>query len=224
VTNSGSSGGRGISVGLRACGRAPYRSAVRLALFVSLGLLVLPAGALAQDEDEDGVAPTASGSPDSDARAEFERGAVLFAEGDFAEALAAFEHSYGLSGRPELLYNIAICHDRLRHDREAVENYEAFLSALPETPRRAEVEGRLPALREAVAREDAERAALEAASANAGSGGEDVAASPWLWLGIGAGLLVVAGVAIGVGVATYDPGTEAPMTGTGGLTIFALSY
>lgn len=144
------------------------------------------------DEDEDGAPRPGSVSPDLEARSEFEAGAIVFAEGGFAEALAHFERSYELSGRPELLYNIAICHDRLRHDRLAVQNYDAFLEALPETERRAEVEARLPALREAIAREDAERAALAAA---ASGGGEDIAASPWLWLGIGAAVLAGSGSA-----------------------------
>lgn len=197
----------------------------------SLGIVVVALACLsslparAQDEDEEGRTITAV-SPDVEARREFEAGAIAFADGRFEEALASFESSYGLSGRPELLYNIAICHDRLRHDRLAVQNYDAFLAALPETPRREEVEARLPALREAIAAEDAERARLEAATAAGGTsgGGEDIAASPWLWIGIGAGVLLAGGIALGVGLATYDPGTEAPLTGTGGLTIYALSF
>ena len=202
----------------------PYGSRVRSTSLALSCVLVLDATcamqasvAVAQDEDEDGAVRPGSVSPDSEARSEFETGAIAFAEGSFATALAHFERSYELSERPELLYNIAICHDRLRHDRLAVENYEAFLTALPDTERRGEVEGRLPALREAIAREDAERAALAG-----GGGGGDVAASPWLWLGIGAAVLVGGGIALGVGLGTYDPGTEPPMTGTGGLTIFAL--
>lgn len=218
---------------LRTGSRLSYGSAVpRVArlftvaffcLFAWQGLVPDPPVAHAQaDEDEDGAARPGSVSPDVEARSEFEAGAIVFAEGGFAEALAHFERSYELSGRPELLYNIAICHDRLRHDRLAVQNYDAFLEALPETERRAEVEARLPALREAIAREDAERAALAARAG--GGGGDDIAASPWLWLGIGAAVLAAGGIGLAVGLATYDPGTEPLRTGTGDVTIFALSF
>ncbi len=76
------------------------------------------------------------------ARTRFDEGRAAFAEGRNEDALAAFEESYALSGRPELLYNIGLVQDRLRHDRDAVASFRQFLAEVPDTPNRATVESR----------------------------------------------------------------------------------
>ncbi|MFT5358007.1 MAG: hypothetical protein ACI9KE_005244, partial [Polyangiales bacterium] len=44
-------------------------------------------------------------------------------------------NAYQLSDRAELLYNIAICHDRLEQKEEAADYYERFVAAVPDSPR-----------------------------------------------------------------------------------------
>lgn len=90
---------------------------------------------------------------DHAARVAFDSGHDAFADGRFADALADFTRAYDLSHRPELLYNIGLAADRLRHDEDAITAFEAYLEALPEAENRAEVQRRLRALRDAVAAE-----------------------------------------------------------------------
>ncbi len=62
---------------------------------------------------------------DSDARARelYENGAILYEEGRYEDAIAAWEEAYDLSQRPALLYNIANAYERIG-------DYEAALDAL----------------------------------------------------------------------------------------------
>ena len=62
---------------------------------------------------------------DSDARARelYENGAMLYEEGRYEDAIAAWEEAYDLSERPALLYNIANAYERIG-------DYEAALDAL----------------------------------------------------------------------------------------------
>lgn len=165
-------------------------------------------------------------SPDQEARDVFGRGRDAYARGDYASALEDFQRSYELSQRPELLFNIGQAADRLRRDREAVEAFEGYLQAIPETDRRVEVEARLAILREQIARDDA----LVAEAARAGrSGGERAPTSDtpvveewWFWTLIGVAV-VGAGVGIGLAVGSHDelePPTPGDI-GPGGV-VFAL--
>jgi tetratricopeptide (TPR) repeat protein len=98
------------------------------------------------------VADAQSDDPhDREAQALFSAGRVAYTEGRFDAAPARFEEAYELSHRPGLLYNIAQCHDRLRQDERAIEVFERYLRDVPATEHRVEVEGRLTALRAAVA-------------------------------------------------------------------------
>lgn len=99
-----------------------------------------------------------------EARGLFEAGRAAFADGRYADALGYFERSYAISELPELLYNIGHTADRLRDDRRALEAFEAYLEARPDTEGRASIDARIVQLRELVAAEDAreaERAELQ---------------------------------------------------------------
>lgn len=84
------------------------------------------------------------------ARAHYRTGSIAFSAGRFADALTEFQKSHALSQRPELIYNIAVAFDRLRRDREALDAFEEYLRLVPDAPQRAEVEGRVALLREAL--------------------------------------------------------------------------
>ncbi len=122
-----------------------YSLGMRLALLL---LLLAPAWlagatALAQDASTD------------EARGAFAAGQAAYTAGRFAEALGYFERAYELTREPDLLYNIATVHDRLRHDAQALDAYRRYLEARPDAEDRANIEARVRVLEEAVARETA---------------------------------------------------------------------
>lgn len=150
---------------------------------------------------------TTSDALDEEARSLFEAGRSAYGDGRFDEALGHFRRSYELSHRPQLLYNIGQCQDRLRHDAEALATFEEFLTALPDAPQRAEVAARLEILRTAVERDRAAEAAVETEPAVTE---EPVLApvipsepdpAPWIVLGVGGAVAVAGAILLGVGYA-----------------------
>lgn len=91
------------------------------------------------------------------ARLAFKEGRAAFEQGRFAEALERFEHAYALSERSELLFNIGLAADRIRDDARAIEAFEAYLEATPQSEHREQVQMRVIALRQALAREQSKR-------------------------------------------------------------------
>jgi hypothetical protein len=75
------------------------------------------------------AAPPAAPSPHdaAEAKTRFTEGLKLYGEHAYAEALAQFESSYRLGGRPSALRNIAQCHRDMRHFAEAYEAYDRLL-------------------------------------------------------------------------------------------------
>jgi tetratricopeptide (TPR) repeat protein len=133
---------------------------------------------------------------DAEARSLFEAGRTAYRDARYEDALGYYRRSYELSHRPELLYNIGQCEDRLRHDAEAIEAFEAFLAALPDAPQRAEVTVRLDILRRTVETTETETTegieVVETPAPVDASGSDPV---PWIVLGVGGGLAAV-GVAL----------------------------
>ena len=149
-----------------ACGARATVLSVGVALSLSAWLIAGPARAQsAGARSGSGVrTPNAAqaAATELEARNLFEAGEVVFTAGRYADALDYFQRAHALSGRPALLYNIALCHDRLRDDEIAIGAYERYLAAVPAAPNRDEVEGRLAALRAAVARRAQSTAATQA--------------------------------------------------------------
>lgn len=129
----------------------------------SLVLVCLCAlSAVSEVSAQEALAPAAAAADDA-ARSLFQAGAVAYAEGRYDDALACFERAYDLAGHPELLYNIALAQDRLRHDADALESFRAFLAQAPaDAPHRAEVASRIAVLERTLAqRRELERRAEE---------------------------------------------------------------
>lgn len=63
-----------------------------------------------------------------------EAGAELYAAGNYAGALAAFERAYALIVEPNLLFNIAGCYEQLGQPARAIEYYHRFLGAPEAAP------------------------------------------------------------------------------------------
>jgi tetratricopeptide (TPR) repeat protein len=78
------------------------------------------------------AAPAASqAGPDELARKHFESGVAYLQESDYPNALKAFEKSFELSKRPEILLNVATVHERSGDLRSAVGALERYLELAP---------------------------------------------------------------------------------------------
>lgn len=159
----------------------------------------------------------------ADAKRDFAAGTQAYAEGDFEAALARFRRAYELTGSPDLLYNIATVSDRMRLDEQALDAYEGYLEARPDSADREHVESRIEVLRSAIesrrqaeidAEIEARRAALEAAArvkaerpltqyVGPGPG-------PWITIGVGGASLVTGAVLLGLGQRDQSKVENAP--------------
>jgi tetratricopeptide (TPR) repeat protein len=95
-----------------------------------------------------GVPARAESPAEREAREHYTSGQKLFDQARYADALAEFQQSYALSKYPALIYKMALCQDQLGRSAEALESYESYLKADPQTSRRAGVEERIAKLRE----------------------------------------------------------------------------
>ena len=57
----------------------------------------------------------------------YQKGEALYLAKQYAEAIASFQKALAIQSDPNVLYNIAQCHKRLDHLREAKEYFEWFL-------------------------------------------------------------------------------------------------
>ena len=83
------------------------------------------------------------GSPDELARRHFESGVAYLQEADYENALKAFEKSFELSKRPDLLLNIATVHERKGDFKAAIASLKKYLEVEPSSEQRATVESRI---------------------------------------------------------------------------------
>jgi tetratricopeptide (TPR) repeat protein len=81
------------------------------------------------------------------ARKHYELGSKLYEMSNYGEALVEFEKAYKLEPKPELLFNVARCHEVMAQLDKAIAYYERYLQEYPEAPNRAVVEARLVNLR-----------------------------------------------------------------------------
>jgi len=157
------------------------------------------------------------------AKKEFAAGTQAYAEGDFEQALARFRRAFDLTGSPDLLYNIATVSDRLRLDRQALDAYEGYLEARPESADREHIESRIDVLRSAIEKRrraeldaeiEAQKAALEAAARvkaerpltqHVGPG-----PGPWITIGVGSASVVAGAVLFGLGQRDQNEVESAP--------------
>lgn len=157
------------------------------------------------------------------AKKAFAVGTRAYGEGDFDTALHEFRRAYELTESPDLLYNIATVSDRMRLDEQALEAYEGYLSARPNSVDREHVASRIDILREAIeARRQAEidaeiearKAAIEAAArvkaerpltqyVGPGPG-------PWITIGTGGATLVAGAILFGLGQRDQNAVENAP--------------
>jgi len=75
-----------------------------------------------------------------DAKARFKQGVNLYKQERWREALKEFKEAYRIKPAGYMLYNIALCHDRLGETAQALKNYQLFLREEPEAKERAGVQ------------------------------------------------------------------------------------
>ncbi len=121
---------------------------IRLFLPLLAALLCTPVVTHAQEA-------TADAELDEAARLLFDSGTRAYEAGRFQEALGRYQNAYDLSQRPQLLYNIAVCYDRLEQKAEAADYYGRFVQALPDAQRSGIARSRLEILQGALEEEAA---------------------------------------------------------------------
>lgn len=94
--------------------------------------------------------PSSAPSPRSDgqglARRFFEAGEQNYAAGRYAEAVRNYRRAYELSGRPQLLFNLANAHERQGEYEAAARELSQYLSSLEQPRERVAIEQRIDSL------------------------------------------------------------------------------
>lgn len=204
---SGSLGCRSVGDGTRRARRIA-RVLAAIALFAALGpaaIVESPPVAIAQPKK-----PGAKDPKLAEAKKWFDVGAEAYGKGRHEEAIAAWEKSYELSGKPLIFESIANAYERLGQPKKAREYLSRWREAAPESEH-ALLDERIANLDERIAREEAqanarqkdeekkkreeEEAKKRGSEARAAA---DNARERRMWIGLGAGGLGV--LAIGTGV------------------------
>ena len=86
------------------------------------------------------AAAPARGSPPSEARAAFARGAELQRAERFQDAIDAYRVGHAITPRPEFLFNIAQCERALGNKDGAIKAYRNYLRAAPDAANASNVE------------------------------------------------------------------------------------
>ncbi len=187
--------------------------AARAAL--ALALVALAPGARAADEPQGGDAASKRAQNVTRLNAE---GTAFFKARDYRKALDRFNEAYALEAEPDLLYNIARCHEALGETSVAIEKYNRYLEQPgADAEGRARAEEKLRSLKQAQA-----SAAARAGAAAPGPPGPKAppgrSFSPWTWvtLGLGGAAAVGGGVAFFLGARDHSKVTDAGGYGEGG--------
>jgi tetratricopeptide (TPR) repeat protein len=149
-----------------------------------------------------------AGEGDAAARQHFLTGQVYYDRADYVSAAREFDEAYHLSPRPELLYNLAQCYERLAQYPEAIAAYRGYIDAKPRASDRAILEIRIQNLQ----RLQAQRAGT--AEVKSAPDARPLVRRPWFWLVVGAGAVVLV-TAVAVGAVAGSPERDpAPTLGT----------
>jgi tetratricopeptide (TPR) repeat protein len=144
-------------------------------------------------------APQPTPEQDQRARELYRMGDELYAQGQYEEALAAFEEAYELSGRTLLLFNVANAQERAGHWEDAVVTLRTYLATV-EGDERGRIESRIESLEGRIERiRSMQQNPNEVAPApppeppGVGPGGPILLGASALLVGAGIALAVVAG-------------------------------
>ena len=152
----------------------------RFALLLTL-CAALPVSAHAQTEDR--------------GRLHFQAGASYYEAGDYQDALREFQRAYELSQKPELFYNLSLCHQQLGDLDQASSFLERYLTEVEDVPNRANLERRLENFREREQQQEQQEQQQVQQQVQQTEPGSSGGISPMAWAGFGiggAGLITVA--------------------------------
>jgi tetratricopeptide (TPR) repeat protein len=149
--------------------------------------------------------PSAAQVPQADedaAKAHFLSGSAYYEQANYNDAVREFIEAHRLSKRPDLLYNISVCYERLGRWDDAIAALQQYLTERPEAPDRQVIETRIANYKQ---RRDQEQRARMAQIPPPVTAPAPVVTptqprrhvASWIVGGIGAGLLV-AGLGTGV--------------------------
>ncbi len=189
-----------------------------------VGLFVVGAPALvcAQDGPAD-EGESSEGSEAQRARELFLRGDRLYAEGRYDEAVVAFQESFDMSGRPELLFNLANAYERLNRLEEALAALREYVPYAPPYDQ-ATIERRMVNLQERLDELQGPPAESVEVSDESGSGPrpetsvvqeEPSLIGPIVVLGSGAAAAIAAGVLAGLSASSSSSADEACVDASG---------
>lgn len=203
-----------------------FNQAFRLAPAVSFAATLFVALPAAADE----TTPTSTAEAAPTALELSEQARSRYDAGEYARALALFDQAYARDPDPNLLFNIARCHEKLGDTALALDKYEAFLAspnADPDGLRKAQ------ASRDALVKSQERRAPNAEKRPGRSTFGDDAGAredskggsshlASWLLLGAGVAAAASGVVVYSLGVSDHhdveeqsgygDPTRVAPMT------------
>ena len=196
------------------------RYPMRVARLLLLGMLLGSTSLVSAQDDANGedVEERPDESVDQSARRVYIEGRTAFDEGRYEDALRLFEAAYGLSPRPELLYNIGTAADRLRRNERALEAFEQYLEELPHSDLREPVQSRVRVLRAEIE----QQRALEESLRRAEERPQPEPKRKW-WIGVLVGGLALAATAVTLGVVLTREESSGYQTGDEGRLIFTLT-
>jgi tetratricopeptide (TPR) repeat protein len=146
-----------------------WGKAMRRVALVWVVAAVLASGGLARAQAQDGES-AGSESTDGAARKHFVLGRAAYRGADYEAALVHFRRAHELSGRNQLLYNVAISADRLGRHEAALQAFQKYLEGTDDPSREQEVRERIDFLRLALEEsKQRERLIAEAAIHDAGA-------------------------------------------------------
>lgn len=181
------------------------------------------------EEDAESMMIDDSGLDDQAARELFNAGRSLYDIGRYHEAAQQFQQAYDLSQRPGLLYNLYLSHRDASEIREAAAALRLYLEQMPDLENRQALTVRLEHLDNAIAQQDAERAAAEAQAEEAARAEQErrdqeeaerrarenePSIVPWIVAASG-GALMLAGVITGAVALSLSSGLETDCTADG---------
>jgi tetratricopeptide (TPR) repeat protein len=93
------------------------------------------------------AAPAKGALPPADdleaAKAHFAAGSAYYDQANYADAVKEFNEAYRLSHRTDLLYNIAVCYERLSDFDDAIGALRKYLEDKPDAPDRVTIQTRI---------------------------------------------------------------------------------
>ena len=83
-----------------------------------------------------------------------EAGKQAYDRGEFDQSLARFREAYDIYQHPDIIYRIALCHERLGEDQQAVQFYRQFLTLAPQAPERPRIEKTIAVIEARIAKSE----------------------------------------------------------------------